>query len=162
MSAYTVGQMAELLELASPKFSAAYYARQIRGWAQADLFPDAGIRGSGRTAAQVFQSHHLVEARIYGVLTMMGMTVPQLRLVQACFRNSIGIVNTVKSYEKGDQDWRFVLHLTNEGEVYGGKFCKELRPNRLVDALAPNIIVLAAGSIFRALDFASHGDHASA
>ena len=30
MSAYTVGQMAELLELASPKFSAAYYARQIR------------------------------------------------------------------------------------------------------------------------------------
>lgn len=151
METFTVGQMAELLELAHPSLSAAFHARQIRGWAQAGLFPDAALRGSGRTAAQIFQRHHLVVARIYGVLAMMGMTVPQLRLVGACLKNGKDVRRVVEAYAAGDHDWRFVLHLTNDGEVHGGAFVKDLKLSAMAEALAPNVIVLAPTSIFRAL-----------
>jgi hypothetical protein len=151
METFTVGQMAELLELAHPSLSAAFHARQIRGWAQAGLFPDAALRGSGRTAAQIFQRHHLVVARIYGVLAMMGMTVPQLRRVAGCFQNGSGVRRVTEAYATGDHGWRFILYLTNEGEVHGGGFFKELKPNLMTETLAPNIIVLAPASIFRGL-----------
>lgn len=152
MRTYTVGQMAEALAKAKPSLSAAYYARQIRGWAQADLFPDAGIRGSGRTAAQIFQRHHLVMSQVYGFLTVLGMTAPQLKAVNACFRNGFDIRAVVDAYDGGDRDWRFVLYLNEDGDVHGGKFTKHVDINPLAQAVAPNVLFLTQSSIFRVLD----------
>lgn len=152
METFTVGQMAERLAKAKPSLSAGYFARQIRGWAQADLFPDAGIRGSGRTAAQTFERHHLVMAQIYGFLTTLGMTAPQLKMVNACLQTMPGVKKVVEDYSSGDRDWRFFLYLNEDGEVKGGKLTKEKTYNELFSALAPNVLMLAPRSLFRALD----------
>ena len=162
MESFTVGQMAERLAKAKPSFSAAYFARQIRGWAQADLFPDAGVRGSGRTAAQIFETHHVVMAQIYGFLSVLGMTAPQLKIVNACLHNGTDIRKVVKAYEGGDRDWRFFLYLTEDGEVWGGKLTKDKTAHEGVQASAPNILMLTPRSIFRALDVAKERDEESA
>ncbi|GEO99515.1 hypothetical protein [Methylobacterium haplocladii] len=152
MTTFTVGQMAERLSVAKPSLSAAYIARQIRGWAQADLFPDAGVRGSGRTAAQIFEEHHLVMAQIYGFLTMLGMTGPQLKTVNACLQNGTRIKEVVKAYNTGDRDWRLFLYFTEDGEIWGGKLTKQKSYSEGVVASAPNVIMLAPRSLFRVLD----------
>jgi len=162
METFTVGQMAERLSVAKPSLSAAYIARQVRGWAQAGLFPDAGVRGSGRTAAQIFEEHHLVMAQIYGFLTMLGMNASQLKAVNACIQNGPGIKKVVSAYNSGDRDWRLFLYFTEDGEIWGGNLTKEKSYRAGVVASAPNVIMLAPRSLFRVLDVTEENEVSAA
>lgn len=65
--------------------SEAYFARQVRGWAQHGLFEPLGLKGSGRTASRVFDKSAIYRAKALSVLTGLGLRPSELHNVLSGF-----------------------------------------------------------------------------
>ncbi len=154
---FTVGELAERLERSSPEFSAGYYARQIRGWAQQELLgPGVRRSGEGPTAPQLFNRYHLATARIFSALTRLGFNASQLRVVRSIFtthaiRTVVDDYLSPKANWDDLQPWYLVLYTAETGDVVGGHFSTTTSINQSASAGGPIVLVIRVSALFRAL-----------
>lgn len=155
----TVAEMADRIAGLSENVMASTVARQIRNWAQAGLFGDLALRGSGPTAAQIFEDEHLVTARLFNILGRLGLNVSHFEVVKRLLRNTPisdhpvgksyrpGLPLVLDRYREGESDWRFILYTDTEGAIQAGGFVRDAQPHPLVEPTGPIVITIRFAAI---------------
>jgi len=177
----TVKDMAYRLAAATGQ-SETLHARQVRHWAQHDLFGFETLQrsGEGRTASYFYNDRHLAAARLYALFTAMGWNIDQLGKVSRLIKNigaddapqvqhdgfvkieRNGLKAVVDAAKAGDFDWCFGVYSDEAGAVYGGSMMRDPAsgyPN-LLHNLAPVFTVIALGPLFRRLFASDTGSEA--
>ncbi|MCJ2120671.1 hypothetical protein MKK65_29640 [Methylobacterium sp. J-001] len=155
----TVAEMAERIAGSSDGVPAGTIARQIRNWAQAGLFGDLTLRGTGPTAAQIFEDEHLVTARLFNILGRLGMNVAHFEVVKRLLNNAPlteypvgrayrrGLPFVLEQFRAGQTDWRLLLYTDTEGAIQAGGFDRDAQPHPLVEQTGPIVISIRFAAI---------------
>jgi hypothetical protein len=174
----TVKDMAYRLAVATGQ-SETLHARQVRHWAQHDLFgfEDLERSGDSRTASYFYNDRHLAAARLYALFTAMGWNIDQLREVSRKIKNIAsndapriehdgfceiernGLKVVVDAAKAGDFGWCFGVYIDEAGTVCGGNMMRDPASGYtdLLHGKAPVFTAIALGPLFRPL-FAPSGN----
>ena len=137
---FTASEVGDRLARSHPERGAAFYTRQVRGWAQAGIFPSGQERiGDGDNAAIRYTEVDLLAARVFTHLGAIGIPWSRLGDVADTFwnlsadtakalpkanRSRGGIGFVVEHLKAGEPGWRLRLRLDENGEVVAGCWCR--------------------------------------